>query len=76
MPYRTYRLGGDYISVDMDATGAPAHWDEYWEITAEAYAALNAAAVPGLKDDGDIVIDGDEFPPPPDPDPPPEGPEA
>ena len=73
MSFRTYRLGGDFISIDTSITAEPAGWDEWWEIDAAAYAALNAHAVPVVTDADQIVIAGDTFEAPPD-EPPPEEP--
>lgn len=73
MTYRTYRVGGNFISVDESTGRVPVNWDESWEITKEAYDAIYAATVPEVTETGELDVLDVVFPPSPDEPPPPEG---
>lgn len=74
MTYRTYRVGGNFISVD-EATGhVPVGWEESWEITQEAFLALSAAAVPEVLETGQLDVADVVYEPSPEEPPPPEEP--
>lgn len=64
MTYRTYRLGGDFVSVDLSQHIPPTEYDEWWEITQDAYLALYAHDVPYIDPLGDLVVNEETFPPP------------
>lgn len=69
MTFRTYRLGGDFVSVDLSQGEPPVEWDESWEITAEAYAAIRNHIVPVIEETGELVVVAEEFSPDPEPEP-------
>jgi hypothetical protein len=62
-PYRTYQVGGDFISVDLALTPPPTHYDKSWEITLEAYSELYAHSIPAIYPDETMGVNEDIFPP-------------
>lgn len=64
-PFRTYRLGGDFVSVDLGQHIPPTEYDEYWDISEEAYNALYAHDVPYVEPlTGELDVGDQQFPPP------------
>lgn len=64
MPFRTYRVGGNFISVDLSETLPPTDFDESWDITEDEYMELVAHGVPEVTEDNTPVINEAEYPQP------------
>ncbi len=66
-PFRTYQLGGDFVSVDLGQHAPPDHFDRSWEISQEAYNELYAHSIPAIYPDDSLGVNEDTFPPDPEP---------
>lgn len=70
--FKTWRIGHNYVTADVEVELPPLAWDEMWDVTAEEAAAIRSGAMPD--EAAQALIDSPpDFPPD---EPPPEDPPA